>query len=87
MPWFLMAYNIFKEEFEKELNATGIKQLKPKVVYSKKRQTGHRIDIEADRKRKAMPSGKRISKTGKPYYEYRKNRTDFKGLNIWVPWF
>lgn len=31
----------------------------------------------ADKKRKALPAGKRISKaTGKPYYESRANRSD-----------
>lgn len=29
-----------------------------------------------DRKRIALPPGKRMSKMGKLYYEYRKNRTD-----------
>ena len=79
---FFMAFNIFKEEFESELDTMPIKGRKPKVVYSKKRQTGTRIDFDADKKRVAMPSGKRISKNGKPYYEYRKNRTDIKGLGI-----
>jgi len=73
---------IFKKELEKEFNSTGIKRLKPKVVYSKKRQTGKRLDLEADKKRKALPSGLRISKNGKKYYEYRKNRTDIQGLDI-----
>jgi len=77
-----MTYSVFKEEWESELNVVGLKSKKPKVVYSKQRQTGTRISLEADKKRKAMPAGKRISKNGKPYYEYRKNRTDFKGLNI-----
>ncbi len=72
----------FRKEMKKEFNTTGIKRLKPKVVYSKNRQTGSRKSLIADKKRKAMPSGKRISKSGKPYYEYRKNRTDIKGLDI-----
>ena len=33
-------------------------------------------DIIRDKDRKAKPSGKRISKTGNVYYEYRENRTD-----------
>jgi len=77
-----MAYSVFKEELEKEMNAVGMKKKKPKVVYSKQRQTGKRIDINADKKRAALPSGKRISKNGKVYYEYRRNRTDIKGLKI-----
>lgn len=82
MPRFLM--NIFKEEIKKEfeVNVSGIKSRTPKVVYSKKRQTGKRLDFEADKKRKALPPGLRISKNGKKYYEYRKDRTDIKGLGI-----
>jgi hypothetical protein len=73
--------SIFKEQLEKEFNATGIKRKSTKVVYSKKRQTGKRIDFEADKKRKALAPGLRISKSGKKYYEYRKNRTD---LNLGI---
>ena len=60
----------------------GIKKLKPRVAYSKNRQTGKRISLEADKKRKALPAGKRISKNGKIYYEFRRNRTDLKGGTI-----
>ena len=77
-----MAYSVFKELLKEEMNAVGIKKKKPTVVYSRKRQTGKRVDIVADKKRVAMPAGKRISKNGKAYYEYRKNRTDYPGLNI-----
>ena len=51
---------------------------KPKIVYIKNRQIGS-SDLKKDRKRKALPPGKRISKYGKVYYEYRKNRSDKKG--------
>lgn len=73
--------NFFKEQLEQEYNI-GIKKIKPKVIYSKKRQTGKRKDFEYDKKRKALPAGKRISKSGKIYYEYRKTRSDIQGLNI-----
>jgi len=43
-------------------------------------QTGTRISIERDRGRKAKLPGKRISRTGKIYFETRKNRSD-KGLS------
>ena len=55
---------------------------KPKVVYVKNRQIGKRKSIKRDRQRKALPPGKRISKRGKAYYEYRRNRTDKKGKSI-----
>ena len=41
-------------------------------------QTGHTIDA-IDVRRQALPPGKRISKTGKVYYENRKNRSDQNG--------
>jgi hypothetical protein len=51
---------------------------KPKVVYASDRQTNVKnYDEWRDMNRQAMPSGKRIPQGGgKPYYEYRKNRTD-----------
>ena len=52
-----------------------------KVLYVKNRQTGTRKSIKADRAREAYPPGKRRSKKGKVYYEYRRNRTD-TGKNL-----
>lgn len=46
-----------------------------------KKQTG-KTNLKIDSKRKAKPVGKRISKNGKVYYEYRKNRTDVKGIDL-----
>ena len=37
-------------------------------------------DISADGKRQALPRGKRKSKNGKTYYEYRDNRSDVNSL-------
>jgi len=47
-------------------------------LYVVNRQSGERKSMKRDKKRKALPPGKRISKSGKVYYEYRKNRTDLK---------
>ena len=33
-------------------------------------------NLKYDRRKKALPPGKRISKSGKTYYEYRRNRSD-----------
>ena len=65
----------FRDELEKEFSAIGIKKKKPKVLTTIDRQV---VTSNAfrDRSRSAMPSGKRISKSGNIYYEYRKNRTD-----------
>ena len=35
--------------------------------------------VQIDKKRKALAPGKRRSKSGKIYYENRKNRSDLKG--------
>ena len=45
------------------------------IVYMKRRQIGRSVRSR-DAKRKALPPGKRISRTGHAYYEYRKNRSD-----------
>ena len=39
-------------------------------------------DISRDKARKALLAGKRISKTGKTYWETRRNRSDAKGSNV-----
>jgi|TARA_Y100000310_G_scaffold159030_1_gene158448 hypothetical protein len=39
-------------------------------------QTGKQPDLVRDRSRRASLPGKRISKTGKVYWETRKNRSD-----------
>lgn len=70
----------FDKEKEKEFKTFGFKSPQ-KVVYSKQKQTGT-TNIKRDKKRDALPAGKRISKTGKVYYEFRKNRTDKRGSKI-----
>ena len=55
------------------------KYKRAKVLKVVRRQTGTRKSVNRDAARKAMPPGKRRSKSGKVYYEYRKNRTDLRG--------
>jgi len=76
----LFFKEMLKQEIE-ELNAVGLKKKKPQVVYKKDRQVGG-TNVYRDKRRTAMPSGKRISKTGKIYYEYRRNRSDKVGSKI-----
>ncbi|HDK42165.1 MAG TPA: hypothetical protein ENG87_02195 [Candidatus Pacearchaeota archaeon] len=76
-----MTSLFFKEELEKELNSIGMKKKKPKVVYSKSRQVGTSNKYR-DIRRTAMPPGKRISKSGKTYYEYRKRHSDKIGSKL-----
>ena len=45
-------------------------------------QSGSRKSIKADRARKALKPGYRISKSGNLYFENRKNRSDRKGSKI-----
>lgn len=51
---------------------------KARALKRSTRQTGS-SDSKRDKKRKALAPGKRRSKKGKIYYEYRRNRTDVKG--------
>ena len=50
--------------------------------YGDYKQTGTRKSLKADRARSAMRSGYRVSKTGRKYFETRKNRSDSKGTRI-----
>lgn len=78
-----LSYNTYKsredliQDIKKEFNAIGLSK-KGKVVKVSDHQTGSSIR-SIDVKRSAMPSGKRMSRFGKIYYEYRKNRSDMKG--------
>jgi hypothetical protein len=69
-----------KGEFEKEKNAFGFKSLR-KIKSIRDTQTGT-SNKKRDKSRDALLPGKRISRTGKIYYEGRKNRSDLKGSNI-----
>ena len=51
------------------------RQRLPRVLKVLK-QTGKRKSLKKDRQRLAMKSGKRKSKTGRVYYETRRNRSD-----------
>jgi len=72
--------NLFKKEFKKEKSSMGFKDLNKSLTRTK-HQTGT-SDKKRDKSRKAMPPGKRISKTGKIYYEYRKSRSDIFGKSV-----
>lgn len=58
------------------------KKRRRRVLKILKRQTGKRKSISADRKRKALAPGKRRSRTGKIYWETRKNRSDKVGKRL-----
>jgi hypothetical protein len=50
----------------------------PRVLEKVNYQTGKRKSLKADRARKALSPGKRISKSGKIYWETRRNRSDLR---------
>lgn len=51
----------------------------PKTIKISNKQSGILKSLERDLNRIALPPGKRISKTGKQYWETRVNRSDLKG--------
>jgi len=54
---------------------------KLKAIIKKKKYGAYRaqgVDLKKDADRPALPTGKRISKNGNTYYEYRANRIDVK---------
>lgn len=72
--------DLFKQEYEKEYKAMGFRSLRKNLTI-KDHQTG-KSNLKNDSRRIALPPGKRISKTGKTYYEYRKSRSDLKGSMV-----
>lgn len=73
---------LFKEEWEQEkdeYNALNIKSARKNLRVLE--QVGTSVKSR-DVKRKALAPGKRISKTGKVYWETRKNRSDSVGKKI-----
>jgi len=50
-----------------------------KTIKPAQHQTGRSKNLAQDKKLKALTPGKRISRSGKVYYEYRQNRSDLKG--------
>ena len=73
-----MMFN-FEDEKEKEFNAIGLKSQRKSVKVLNQVGT---TTIKADVKRKALSPGKRMSKSGKIYWETRKNRSDQPGKKI-----
>jgi len=77
----LFFREMLKEEIEEMGSTIGLKKKKPQVIYGDRKQHG-KTNIYRDKRRKALPPGKRISKTGKPYYEMRLNRSDKIGSKL-----
>lgn len=63
----------------KKYSALGIG--KGKIIEPSTHQTGKSVR-SIDIRRHALPPGKRMSKYGNTYYEYRKSRSDIKGTMV-----
>ncbi len=68
--------NFLQAELDKEFSSIGFKNQR-RNLKTRDHQIG-KTDKSIDSKRSALLPGKRRSKTGKIYYEYRKNRSDRK---------
>jgi len=68
--------DFIKAEMEKEFKTLGFKNQRRNL--RKLKQVG-KTNKSRDKKREALMPGKRISKTGKVYWETRKNRSDLNG--------
>ena len=71
--------DFIKSELDKEFSSIGFKNQRRNLRVLK--QVG-KSDKVRDAERKALLPGKRLSKTGKTYWETRKNRSDSKKSNI-----
>ena len=64
-----------KKKIDEEFKPIRVKSLMKNVRILKQVGTSN---LKRDSERKALMPGKRISKTGKVYWETRKNRSDLK---------
>lgn len=71
--------NFIKSELDKEFQSVGFKNQRRSL--STLEQVG-KTTLSRDKKRKALAPGKRISKTGKIYWETRTNRSDKVGSKV-----
>lgn len=73
--------NLIKEELDKEFSSIGLKNQRRNLkVLPQVKVKG--VDASRDKARKALAAGKRISKTGKVYWETRSNRSDKIGSKL-----
>ncbi len=73
-----LVQSIILGEARKKRGTAAGKKATAKRKVSSTRQTGS-SSAAKDRARKALPPGRRVSKTGSVYYERRKNRSDKAG--------
>ncbi len=73
--------DLFKKEMQKEKGFDVIEFRNQRKHLRSLKQTGT-SNKSRDETRKALAPGKRISKTGKIYWESRKSRSDIPGKKI-----
>ena len=73
--------DLLKAEMDKDFEAVGFRNKRRNLKVLEQTQK-NKVDKVADSQRKALLPGKRISKTGKVYWETRRNRSDVKGSRI-----
>lgn len=71
-----------KSELDNEFKALGFKNQRRNLRTLPQVAKKNIKDVERDKSRKALMPGKRISRTGKVYWETRANRSDVKGKKI-----
>ncbi len=71
--------DFMKSELDKEFSSIGMKNQRKSLKTLKQVGTSNK---KRDESRKALAPGKRISKTGKIYWETRSNRSDKSGSNL-----
>jgi len=72
--------DFIKSEMDKEFSSIGFKNQR-RNLKTRDHQIG-KTDKSIDAKRNALLPGKRMSKTGGIYYEYRKNRSDSRNSKV-----
>ncbi len=73
--------DFIKSELDKEFSSIGFKNQRRNLrTLPQTKVKG--VDINRDAARKALAAGKRISKTGKIYWETRSNRSDKIGSKL-----
>jgi len=84
-----LVQSIILGEARKKRGTAAGKKATAKRATSSTRQTGS-SSTARDRARKALAPGRRVSRTGRVYYERRKNRSDKPGMlagyNGWANW-
>jgi hypothetical protein len=73
--------DFIKAEIDKEFELIGFKNQRRNLRVLKQTAKS-KTDVKIDSKRKALMPGKRISKSGKVYWETRANRSDKKNSKI-----